>query len=61
MNNVPLHGSLSMNHLLLYHQSLVQGQAQYDYASIATAGKTFGASLICFAVFCCHNQDQSAL
>jgi hypothetical protein len=50
-----------MNHLLLYHQSLIQGEAQYGSASIATAGKTFGASSICFAVFCFHNQDQSAL
>jgi hypothetical protein len=46
---------------LLYHQSLVQVQALYGSASIAIAGKTFGASSICFAVFCCHNQDQSAL
>jgi hypothetical protein len=61
MNNVPLPRSPSMNHLLLYHQSLVQGQAQYGSASISTAGKTFGASSICFAVFCCHNQDQSTL
>jgi hypothetical protein len=61
MNNVPLSGSPSTNHQSLYHQSLSQGQAQYGSASIANAGKTFRASSICLAVFCFHNQDQSAL
>jgi hypothetical protein len=50
-----------MNHLPLYHQSLIEGKAQYGSASIANAGKTSEASSICFAVFCFHNQDQSAL
>jgi hypothetical protein len=61
MINVTLPRSPSTNHRPLYHQSLSQGQAQYGSASITNAGKTFGASSICFAVFCFHNQDQSGL